>query len=1358
MFKTAYRFTALVLATSWLVAGCANDKELYNYVQPGFVKKDHLLYKMDKATGECVKDDLGNCERKTWYYRRTVVDAPETGGAWSSIGSGDLFVIQRVQFRVEEGAMLGYTDYQLVDNSEEGEYEGSDIRDFGSPLITIPILAHFDITRTYDPNTLTPGNVVAPNMERPWFEREYVRLLWNRIGFSDNPWLMRVEMMDNVPGAGGQAYVDEDAASNPWRARITPADGYMDVVVDHNMWPDLYDCYSKGLSPWACGSGISKVRHAFMERDETREDKYDPLFYPDSVPLHDADGNEIIDEENNEALRAPVFEKFGFFRLDRLTYDRQYGHTESGIDYKIIRFDIWENSYDADGNVLPYAERTPAPIHYYLNHNFPTEMMGAAQEVAAEWNGVFKRTVASLQGKSADDASIPDMFQLHVNSCSRDAIMTYLLDRPELLETVRETVYPRESDRVMPNGDPVTTGTLMTEATVVNFCAATEYHTQGLEDAFTWQQVGDPRVNMLAWIPNVIRASWSGYGPMLADPVTGRNVVSTAYLMGWTVNSSAQRAVEYIEYINGDITLQDLLNGATVPNGYNSPDYTPLAAEDSIGNIDEAQERAQREATVEHLMGLENRFRSMGDSKEEMMPEMENSQHYDDRLGRVLGTSFEEEYLISDYDRMIASEGQWLPGDGVENFTYADPRLNPSHGSRMTDNHENALDNFSFWSKHTFDVMAELDDSLVGLASEMTEMTHEEKYQFMREQIFKAVALHEVGHNVGLRHNFEGSFDALNFNEKFWDLEESGLTEETKVAQKQPEYKYSSIMDYHGRVNGDFHGLGKYDEAAIKFGYGQIIEQFNSASKTGEELRQFRFQNDYRKLSCAEGAGSVAAMFDRSDLVFDWNKPGLTQTEYETATANEVPYLFCSDEYAGRLPTCNVWDFGANFREIQEARYVRYKNYFIFTNYLRHRLRLNMGGLMYRGQNAFYRVLNTYQYMYMYRANEDKLFDRPFFETDLGQDMATAVGSGLNMISEVVAMPEPGRYYRCVNPDDENDISYYPSWYVSYSSIQQADPTNPIGYGTDREECIVLESNSQVLEVGNTQPLFLNFGDDFVSWEFTYIGTYFDKQDAIWALTYPRAFFPRMDQAVDRRSYSISLARLYEPEVLNLISSMVTRDKKRFASRFVEGSGFIPATMVDLDQSVDSVGLVANSGASAVNSPVIPPLFTNLQRQGVLYGMAFLSSPLDTSLDFSKHTRVVLEGAMDDVGAMEDGDPDVVSCRLLESGQVYRARSTGSAFDIGYQQVEECAEHVQTLEDITWEDIEAQFVITEAAKEAYMADQEDIALRDAYWAEDVIYDQLRRDRSRAYSRYTSIQQMLQYMRRMHLVFEHGIDL
>ena len=58
-----------------------------------------------------------------------------------------------------------------------------------------------------------------------------------------------------------------------------------------------------------------------MQRDEEREDKYESLYYPDSVPL-DADGNEIIDEENNEVVRTGV-EKFGYFRPDHLSYDRQ---------------------------------------------------------------------------------------------------------------------------------------------------------------------------------------------------------------------------------------------------------------------------------------------------------------------------------------------------------------------------------------------------------------------------------------------------------------------------------------------------------------------------------------------------------------------------------------------------------------------------------------------------------------------------------------------------------------------------------------------------------------------------------------------------------------------------------------------------------------------------------------------------------------------------------------------------------------------------------------------------------------------------------------------------------------------------
>ena len=41
---------------------------------------------------------------------------------------------------------------------------------------------------------------------------------------------------------------------------------------------------------------------------------------------------------------------------------------------------------------------------------------------------------------------------------------------------------------------------------------------------------------------------------------------------------------------------------------------------------------------------------------------------------------------------------------------------------------------------------------------------------------------------------------------------------------KLSEYDYASVMDYGARFNSDIHGLGKYDTAAIRFGYGQLID------------------------------------------------------------------------------------------------------------------------------------------------------------------------------------------------------------------------------------------------------------------------------------------------------------------------------------------------------------------------------------------------------------------------------------------------------------------------------------------------------------------------------------------------------
>jgi hypothetical protein len=80
------------------------------------------------------------------------------------------------------------------------------------------------------------------------------------------------------------------------------------------------------------------------------------------------------------------------------------------------------------------------------------------------------------------------------------------------------------------------------------------------------------------------------------------------------------------------------------------------------------------------------------------------------------------------------------------------------------------------------------------------------------KRIFYGVAIHETGHTVGLRHNFEASTDALNFQPGYWDLkvrrngdayEPVGLWGETpeQAAAGMREFQYSSVMDYYRKFN-----------------------------------------------------------------------------------------------------------------------------------------------------------------------------------------------------------------------------------------------------------------------------------------------------------------------------------------------------------------------------------------------------------------------------------------------------------------------------------------------------------------------------------------------------------------------------
>ncbi len=149
-------------------------------------------------------------------------------------------------------------------------------------------------------------------------------------------------------------------------------------------------------------------------------------------------------------------------------------------------------------------------------------------------------------------------------------------------------------------------------------------------------------------------------------------------------------------------------------------------------------------------------------------------------------------------------------------------------------------------------------------------------YDPMEKMQYKGVAQHEMGHTLGLRHNFIGSTDQRNYVDNYYAPENypammNGIKEKLIEAQADADYNpatfgikayrykkafetdinyytYTSVMDYQREVYIHAVGLGKYDLAALKFVYGRSFEQVKIAgdAKYGELVRQGEQDDNYK--------------------------------------------------------------------------------------------------------------------------------------------------------------------------------------------------------------------------------------------------------------------------------------------------------------------------------------------------------------------------------------------------------------------------------------------------------------------------------------------------------------------------------
>jgi hypothetical protein len=468
---------------------------------------------------------------------------------------------------------------------------------------------------------------------------------------------------------------------------------------------------------------------------------------------------------------------------------------------------------------------------------------------------------------------------------------------------------------------------------------------------------------------------------------------------------------------------------------------------------------------------------------------------------------------------------------------------------------------------------------------------------------YLSVALHEVGHTIGLRHNFEASTDAMNFPKPYWNLKVAkasdgegyvpvdlwGAETDYQKGQGLRGYQYSSIMDYGAKINSQWQGLGLYDHAAVKFGYGGIVEVFQNAPDLAEwepylddptqegasgmgapvRVDNDRLETLFKRVHYTQipnVLGGVESIYDRKDVLLSEVKGSKCTSDADCAggggckdctvcraqlggqycsptTMVEVPYRFCSDEYAARTPTCDVWDEGADPYEIVRNTVDDYWWYWPFWGRWRGSMLFYYTNYANRIQWAFNRMKRQFQWWaveysrYNHNGWWEKRFGTPW-EEDLNGGLTGSMASAeaFNTLINVFAIPS-----------SSGSVEYEKVWGFNKKTGLYEGSTSYNYY--DLSNRFVLEEDYGKFAGRPMYPDYAFFGDEVLN---VSGGAIFDRVAAFRALCDPTTDFLNIEEEPDSRKYLISFFTFFPDKLITVLGGLTTHRAENYAACVVE--------------------------------------------------------------------------------------------------------------------------------------------------------------------------------------------------------------
>ena len=1212
-----------------------------------------------------------------WYFRQTVIDVPATSGI-SFIGEQG--TTERVNWEIQENFLFAYRAYPFQDGGDGHVRPGTGPYT-DNPVAAFRIQSHFDVIRQYNAQTGEQTNVLVENtLDRPWFEREYMRIDWSSNLISDFQFGAASVRQQPVTFAVPQ----DDDPNRVSKDQAKIGSEYIDIVHRITAEPDVNQLYTDYfgfpiLECWLytnihqdCLGSEIRVRSSFMKVPEgDQASDYMPLEYDD--------------------VR---FQRFGYFRSERYGYNPEYGVVEPARQFFASRYNLWEDAascYDPDAE-LPYANCSPDQVRtivYYLNEDFPAEYKEGALDNGREWNRVFREAVTAGTGWSEAELGDRSVF----------------------------TICPNNPVR---KGDPAECG-----------------------EEGTNPQIGDLRYSMYYYVADAQESSPLGYGPSAQDPLTGETISSNAFYYGAPGKWIAARTRDIIKYELGLLDEEQLAGGFPASQavarmqGRVSEQRRQFAERYNLEGLEGIEKLSERLQLREHAMRLNHQIET-GEAFLDQRP---------GRLQKLASTGLDEMLMTQDLQEIVRAMGASrddgsadLSFEGMHNlgkllspdlFNYAKARearlLTPKAGGCI------------LMAEDVFDV------GLVGLASlvkrtfyDMTTQpaslkagfTDEDVYNFIVQRTMMDTQLHEIGHTVGLRHNFSGSTDALNFGPEYWTLRGPGSTSSINDPRPLPlwalagtnlegyniamengllDLQDSSVMDY-ASTYGTNTSLGMYDAAAIKYAYGDVVEVFNSPDIDQEKaklLRQGELHYTYypEVISNASSyAERVEAMYDRRHV--NWRKTDKRMEQYDD-TLVEVPYSMCSDEYREGSAVCFTWDMGVDNWERTTKMADDYRHYALLDAFKRERVGFGVDVFAYLSR-VYNRKFAYVLYQYKNWVNDELIIrrDRPcrvvengqivdvgdrFSSTPCGEAGLLGAIESINLMAEVIQTPDVGCYVRmkdgCYDTVATNEdgissteiklVDSDPSVCDTYTPTQplddgaegrialKIDAATPWHHVEDSTSCdgvapivdetdgtTVLTEEPVDLQWGNARQSITLYDRDqfgyYFYWKPTVMGSWWDKWLAVKALGDSNTDFIGVDASSDTRSFLISLNTLFGNEIASLVGGVASENADMYGAQFAndgETVRFIP-----------SVEAFRGTGRNP-SQPTIDPDQQYTMRLVSMFNAAYQSQYTD-DLEFQE-TLMVSKGpewTEEFINGNLYGDPDrFVELTDPETGMKYGA-------------------------------------------------------------------------------------------------------